>query len=128
MKSVYQSRRGHSLISVLLAVIIIGILSAMTMPAIRGLKNLASDREAIGRAAAINQAQQAYKWRVSSAASLWTAALTDDAKFQLIRDYLPLKDTFTTLAAFEPGGYTYTMGVSLDTQVSISGPNGAIAY
>ncbi|SRR5258708_31449773 len=123
-----KSRRGYTLISVLIAVIIIGILSVLTMPAIRGLRDMTTDRDAIGRAAALNQAQQAYKWRVANASSSWTAATTDDGKFQLIRDYLPLKDSYTTLVSFQPVGYTFSFGSTVDTLVTITGPRGSVSY
>lgn len=102
--------------------IIIGLLAGLAYPAIYGLRQSGMDQQAIGVAQAINQAQQTYNLRVSSAEQNWEAAPDSPSKYQLISSYIPF--AAATLSAYTPSGYTMTLGATLSTKVAITGPTG----
>lgn len=123
-----KSRAGFSLIEVLLVVIITGILVSLTSVAYVGLSGASKEKGAIGQAQAINLAKQSYKFRVSASAANWAGAADDAAKFLLIKDRITGVPNTTSLSTYQPTGYTFALGASLDTAVVITGPSGTVAY
>jgi type II secretory pathway pseudopilin PulG len=117
---------GFTLVETLGVVVLIGLLAAMAGMAVFGLYSAGQDKQAIGAAQAINQAEQIYLVRVSGAATAWSGASSNNAKFALISTYLP--GTPASLTAFEPNGYSITLGATLTTPATITGPNGAVSY
>jgi len=107
-------------------IVLIGILAVLAGMAVFGLYGAGQDKQAIAAAQSINQAEQIYLVRVSGAATAWSNASGDSAKFALISAYLP--GTPSSLTAYEPSGYTFSFGSILNSQVTITGPHGAVAY
>jgi type II secretory pathway pseudopilin PulG len=117
---------GFTLVETLGVTILIGLLAAMAGMAVFGLYSAGQDKQAIGAAQAINQAGQIYLMRVSGAATAWGNAGGNDAKFSLISAYLP--GTPASLETYEPVGYSFTLGSTLSTPVTITGPHGVVDY
>ena len=117
---------GFTLVETLGVVILIGLLAALAGMAVFGLYGAGLDKQAIGAAQAINQAEQIYLVRISGAATAWSGAGSNEAKFSLISAYLP--GTPASLETYEPSGYTFLLGATLSTPVTIAGPHGAVAY
>jgi type II secretory pathway pseudopilin PulG len=111
---------GFTLVETLGVCVLIGLLAAMAGMAVLGLYSAGQDKQAIAAAQAINQAQQIYLLRVSGAATAWNNAGSNDAKFSLISPYLP--GTPASLVAYEPPGYTFSLGENLTDKAAIVGP------
>jgi len=100
------------------AIIIIGIIAALAIPAISGMLSSGKDQQAIGLAQAINQAQQTYKLRVANAATNYSSAADSSARYLLIGSYVPY--SAATLSGYQPSGYTFALSTALDTRVTIT--------
>jgi type II secretory pathway pseudopilin PulG len=125
MQSARQA--GLTIVEAVGMTVILGIMAGLSYPAISGMRQAGLDQQAIGIAQTLNQAQQTYNLRVANAETTWEAAPTSAAKYLLIWQYVPYATT--TFAAYEPAGYTLTLGASLSTKVTISGPtNLPVAY
>jgi type II secretory pathway pseudopilin PulG len=117
---------GFSLVETIGVCILIGVLAAMAGMAVFGLYSAGQDKQAIAAAQAINQAQQIYLVRVSGAATAWSGAGSNDAKFSFISAYLP--GFPASLELYVPSGYSFTLGATLTNPVTIAGPHGAVSY
>lgn len=132
MKMCKQSdRTGFSLIEVLAAVAIIGIITFLALPNIVTLKQDAEVDLAIARSESVNMAIAAYIQANGqpTAISNWSTASTDQAKWRMISPFLAFAPS--DLASFLPSGYTLTMPSSLNplTKSGLQDPNGvAIPY
>jgi type II secretory pathway pseudopilin PulG len=113
----HRAAAGFTLVETLGVCVLIGLLAALAGMAVFGLYSAGQDKQAIAAAQAINQAQQIYLLRVSGAATAWSGAGSDDAKFNLIISYLP--GSPTSLETFEPSGYAFHLGGTLTDQVTI---------
>ncbi len=113
-----RAATGFTLVETLGVCVLIGLLAALAGMAVFGLYSAGQDKQAIAAAQAINQAQQIYLLRVSGAATAWSNAGSDDAKFSLIMSYLP--GTPNSLETFEPSGYIFHLGSTLTNQVTIT--------
>ena len=130
MKTPAPFRRitGFSAVEVIVCVVLIGILGALAIAYMPDAVSGARDKAAVAAAQGINAAQQSYLLRVSGAQTAWTGAANDAARFLLIRQYIPYASAQTE-AQYIPAGYTFVLGASLNTRVSITnGPNGAVTY
>jgi len=107
-------------------ILLVGIMASLASPAITGLRQAGMDQQTIGVAQSLNQAQQTYQLRVANAATNWSNAADSNAKYQLISGYVPY--AADTLADYTPTGYALSLGSTLGTKVSITGPNGALPY
>jgi type II secretory pathway pseudopilin PulG len=114
----HRTAPGFTLVETLGVCVLIGLLAALAGMAVFGLYSAGQDKQAIAAAQAINQAQQIYLLRVSGAATAWSSAGSDDAKFNLIKSYLP--GTPVSLETFEPSGYIFHLGGTLTDQVTIT--------
>lgn len=121
-----QKRSGLTIVEMVGMTVMLGVLAGLAFPAINGLRSAGLDQQAIGIAQAINQAQQTYNLRVSNAAAAWSAATDSESKYELISRYVPF--AASSLAAYEPAGYTLTLGSALNAKVAIDGPNGTVTY
>lgn len=130
LKTLWTSRRpfatgrraGITIVEAVGLTVIIGVLSALSYPAIAGLRQSGLNQQAIAIAQSINQAQQSYNLRVSGAETNWEAAPDSPSKYQLIWQYVPY--AAASLSAYTPSGYTLTLGGTLNTKVTITDPNG----
>ena len=125
------SGRGFSLVEVLAAITIIGIITFLAVPNIVRVKQDSEDNLARARAESLNMARAAYVQSLgtNSAQSNWSAAGNDDARYLLIRPYIAFSETNRTL--YTPNGYTNTLPSTispLTTKVSVAGPGGTVSY
>ena len=99
-----RSRRGFSLVEVLAAVTIIGVITFLAIPNIVRVKQDSEDSLARDRADALNLAAATYFQAVGpdTAASTWSSA-DNNARYQLLAPYLAFAPA--TLADYMPGGY-----------------------
>ncbi|MEM7387522.1 MAG: type II secretion system protein [Verrucomicrobiota bacterium] len=100
-----KNRNGFSLVEVLTAVGIIGIILFLALPNIVKVKEDSEINLAITRAEAFNMSMASYIQTNghTKAANLWAAAADDDARYQLVRPYLAFAPT--TRAQFMPSGF-----------------------
>ena len=122
---------GFSLVEVLAAITIIGIITFLAVPNIVRVKQDSEDNLARARAEAINMAIAAYVQAVgtNAAQTAWTADGNDAARYLRIRTYIAFSET--NLTNFTPSGYTNTLPTNispLTTKVTVTGPSGTISY
>ncbi|MEM6910515.1 MAG: prepilin-type N-terminal cleavage/methylation domain-containing protein [Verrucomicrobiota bacterium] len=106
-------RSGFSLVEVLVAVALIGIITFLAFPNIVAVKEDSEKSLAIARAEAINMAVSSLiqsQGRVQ-ATTAWAAASSDQNKYALINPYLAYAPT--TVTEFMPTGYTLEFPNSL---------------
>ena len=123
--------RGFSLVEVLAAITIIGIITFLAIPNIVRVKQDSEDNLARARAEALNMAIAAYVQAVgtNAAQTAWAAAGSDAAHYSLIRQYIAFSET--NLTGFTPNGYTNTLPSTispLTTKVIVTGPSGTLSY
>jgi type II secretory pathway pseudopilin PulG len=114
----HRAVMGFTLVETLGVCMLLGLLAALAGMAVFGLYSAGQDKQAIAAAQAISQAQQIYLLRVSGAATAWSGAGSDVAKFNLLKSYLP--GTPISLETFEPSGYIFHLGSTLTDQVTIT--------
>ncbi len=105
--------RGFSLVEVLAAVSIIGIIAFLAIPNIVAIKRDSERNLAISRAEALNMAVVSYIQAngKSNVAPGWTA-LNDQQRYSLLIPYLSFAPA--NLAEFIPNGYTATLPGNLN--------------
>lgn len=108
-------RSGFSLIEMLAAVAIIGIISFLALPNLIKARSDSEKNMAIARAEAVNMAMATLvqtRGR-TQAASDWSANSTHDQKYtNLIAPYLSYAET--TRSAYMPNGYTIEFPSAID--------------
>lgn len=122
---------AFSLVEVLAAITIIGIITFLAVPNIVRVKQDGEENLARARAETLNMAISAYVQAVgtNAAQSNWSAAANANARYLLISPYIAFAETNLTL--FSPSGYTNTLPTTispLTTKVTITGPSGAVNY
>lgn len=119
MNSKPKHNTGFSLVEVLAAVGIIGIIAFLAIPNIVAIKEDSERQLAITRAEGVNMGVAAYIQANgrSSAAPAWGTgtAKTVEERYTLIRPYLSFAPT--TLAEFQPAGYVITPPTDLTNLV-----------
>jgi prepilin-type N-terminal cleavage/methylation domain-containing protein len=123
--------RAFSLVEVLAAITIIGVITFLAVPNIVRVKMDSEDNLARARAEAINMAIASYVQAVgtNAAQSSWSAAGSDSARYLLVRQYIAFSES--SLSLFTPGGYTNSLPSTispLTTKVTVTGPSGTISY
>jgi len=117
---------GFSLVEVLAAIAIIGVITFMAIPNIVQIKQDSEDDLARSRAEALNTAIASYVqnrgW--STATNEWASAASANARYGLIQPYLAFSET--NLTSYMPSGYSVTFPAStnlLKLKVTLSGPS-----
>ena len=109
MNTSHQHRKGFSLVEVLAAVGIIGIIAFLALPNIVAIKQNSERNFAISRAETINMAIASYiqaKGR-TTAVTDWATLGTNDKRYAALAPYLAFApDKFTD---YQPGGFTITI-------------------
>src|SRR5262245_38869857 len=103
-----STRDGFSLVEMLAAVAIIGVISFLAIPNLVKMRSDAERNLAIARCESINMAMATYiqvRGR-TQAASDWTGSSTAQAKYSLISPYLAFSET--NLTDYMPNGYSVT--------------------
>lgn len=101
-------RKGFSLIEMLSAVAIIGVISFLAIPNLIKMRSDSERNLAIGRAESINMAMATFiqvRGRTQAAAD-WTGATTAQTKYALVAPYLSFSET--NLTDYIPNGYSVT--------------------
>ena len=119
--------RAFTLVELLCVTVLLGIFGAITVSYVKDSVATGRDRNAVSLANSINSAKKSYELRVSTAATSWSSAADDSARWLLIRDRVSYAES-QTLSQFTPTGYSFGLGSSLSTRVTISGPSGSISY
>ncbi|MEI6070277.1 MAG: type II secretion system protein [Verrucomicrobiae bacterium] len=103
---------AFSLVEVLAAITIIGIVTFLAIPNIVRIKQDGEDNLARARAESLNMAIASYVQVVgtNAAYSAWSN-VSADARYNLIRPYISFSES--TLSAFTPSGYTITPPTSI---------------
>ena len=121
---------GFSLVEILAAIAIIGIITFLAIPNIVRVKEDGEESLAIARVEALNMAMASYIQANGSAAAntAWGNATDDQARYTLLTPYMAFAPA--NLTAYMPGGFSATFSTTLVplTKASLSGPSGQIAY
>lgn len=134
--AVRSGKRGFSLIEVLAAVAIIGIIVFLAIPNIIAVKKDAEDAIAVTNAEALNIAITSFITAngQANAGTMWDAAVVSgdarasaSARYALVKGYLAYAQN--TLDAYEPGGFDYDFG-AITAKVTIyrAGTSTTIPY
>jgi prepilin-type N-terminal cleavage/methylation domain-containing protein len=124
MKLSHSIRRaGFSLVEVLAAVAIIGILVFIAIPNVIQSRRDAEEHFAIGRAEALNSSMSNYIQANGRAnASMAWAGKTNTERYSLVSGYLAYAPN--TIADYQPNGYAFTLPATPDARVLITRDNG----
>ncbi len=121
---------GFSLVEVLAAVALIGIITFLALPNIVRIKQDSEEHLAIARAEALNLAMASYVQAQGQTAAATGWAGADDAaeRYALLAPYLAYAPA--TVADYMPGGYSVALPATLLplTKAALSGPDGSVAY
>lgn len=106
-------KRAFSLVEVLAAVALVGILVFLALPNIVQVKTDSEVHLAVARAEALNLAMASYVQALGStaASSAWTGATTDQDRYTQIAPYLAYAPT--NLTDYMPDGYSVTFNTTL---------------
>lgn len=121
------SKKAFSLVEVLAAVAIIGIIVFLALPNVIQSKQDAEEQMVITRAEALNMSISSFITANgrSNAGTMWTGAATDAAKYLLVKGYMAYAPV--TLGDYQPTGYTFTFN-TLDQKVTVSRSGTVIPY
>jgi prepilin-type N-terminal cleavage/methylation domain-containing protein len=122
-----RSNRAFSLVEVLAAVAIIGIIVFLALPNVIQAKRDTEEQMVVTRAEALNIAISSYVTANgrSNAGTNWAAATTDGAKYVLLKPYLAYAPN--TLSEWQPSGYTFEF-TSLEAKVTAKRGTDVIFY
>jgi prepilin-type N-terminal cleavage/methylation domain-containing protein len=126
----HSVRRAFSLVEVLAAVALIGVITFLALPNIVRIKTDSEESLAISRAEAVNLSMASYlQARGTTAATTgWSGAGTAAARYALLAPYLAYAPTVFT--DYMPGGYSITLPSTLLplAKVALTGPGGSVSY
>jgi prepilin-type N-terminal cleavage/methylation domain-containing protein len=119
---------GFSLVEVLVAVALIGVLVFLALPNIVQVKSDSETHLAIARAEALNMSMASFVQAqgTATATTAWTG--NDEAKYTLVKPYLAFAPA--TLALYTPGGFglTFPASVAPLTKVTLTKGGTALSY
>jgi prepilin-type N-terminal cleavage/methylation domain-containing protein len=125
-----KDRRAFSLVEVLAAVAIIGVITFLALPNIITVKSDAENNLAIARAEAVNIALVNFiqSYGRTNATSTWASQTSDQARYTLLASYLAFAPA--NVGSYMPSGYSMTLPSSITTisKVPLGGPSGTIHY
>ena len=125
-----KSLLAFSLVEVLAAVALIGIITFLALPNIVRIKTDSEESLAISRAEAINLSMASYLQAHGQidAATGWAGATSANARYALLAPYLAYAPS--AFADYMPGGYSITLPTALLplSKVPLTGPSGSITY
>lgn len=125
-----KTRLAFSLVEVLAAVALIGVITFLALPNIVRIKQDSEESLAISRAEALNLSMASYIQAHGQANAItgWSAAASNTARYGLVAPYLAFAPSF---ADYMPGGYSVSFPTSLVpplSKVTVTGPGGGITY
>lgn len=124
------TKRAFSLVEVLAAVAIIGVITFLALPNIITVKQDSETNLAIARAEAVNVGLvnfiQAYGR--SNATDTWAAQTSPQARYALLASYLAFAPALKE--DYMPSGYAITLPTTINTisKIALTGPGGTITY
>lgn len=125
-----KSRMAFSLVEVLAAIAIIGIITFLAIPGIVRVKEDSERTLAIARAEALNMAMASYLQVHGApvATANWDDTTSNAERYTLVRPYLAFAPA--DVANYLPTGYTATLPVDLLPlqKAALAGPEGSITY
>jgi prepilin-type N-terminal cleavage/methylation domain-containing protein len=124
-----KSSRAFSLVEMLAAVAIIGVITFLALPNLVQMRSDAEQNLAIARCESINMAMATYiqVFGRTTADTNYNAASTAQAKYALISPYLSFSET--NLTDYIPNGYTVTFnGIDPLKKVTLSVGSTVIPY
>jgi prepilin-type N-terminal cleavage/methylation domain-containing protein len=125
------SRRAFSMVELLAAVAIMGIIAFMAIPSVTKMRSDGERNLAISRVESLNIAMASFVQAEgrSRAENQWQSAAGNTAKYALLRPYLAFAED--TLSRFMPSGYNVNFGTSVVAlqKTTLTGPgNVTIRY
>ncbi len=120
MKSSTLPKSAFSLVEVLAAITIIGIITFLAIPNIVQIKQDGEDNLARARAESLNMAMASLiqaNGRVT-AVSQWSGASTDAARFALLTPYIAFAET--NFATYMPAGYSVAFPASISPPTKVT--------
>ena len=125
-----RSSSAFSLVEVLAAVALIGIITFLALPNIVQIKQDSEESLAISRAEALNLSMASFVQArgQTAASSLWTSTAAASRYGTLLAPYLAYApSSFTN---YMPNGYTATLPTAVLplSKVALTGPSGTISY
>ena len=125
-----QIRKAFSLVEVLAAVAILGIMAFLALPNIVTMKTDSEENLAIARAEAINMGVASFIQASGRSASAtgWAATANNQAKYDLVTPYLAFAPA--SFGDYMPSTYTVNLPASLVTlsKAGLVGPTGTMNY
>jgi prepilin-type N-terminal cleavage/methylation domain-containing protein len=103
-----RSRRGFTLVEVLLVLLVLGLVASMLTGGFSGLLPLGRETVAVTKAREINGARRTYALIVPDAATQWAAATADADKVTLLINAKLLNGTAADHLTL-PGDYTLSL-------------------
>ncbi|MFV1995289.1 MAG: type II secretion system protein [Verrucomicrobiales bacterium] len=130
MKTIQSKTGGFSLVEVLAAVAILGIMAFLAIPNIVTMKSDAETNLSIARAEAVNMGMASYIQANgrSAAISGWGSAANDQARYGLVTPYLAFAPL--NFSEYMPSTYSLNLPTNITTlsKVGLGGPAGTINY
>lgn len=121
---------AFSLVEVLAAVAIIGVITFLALPNIIAVKQDSETNLAISRAEAMNLALVSYiqSYGRTNATNNWEAQPSDQMRYALLASYLAFAPA--QISDYMPSGYSISLPVHIETlsKMPLSGPGGTIFY
>lgn len=126
-----SSTTAFSMVELLAAVAIMGIIAFMAIPSVTKMRSDGERNLAISRVESLNIAMASFVQAEgrSRAENQWQSATSNTAKYTLLRPYLAFAED--TLTRFMPSGYTINFGLSVVAlqKTTLTGPgNVTIRY
>jgi prepilin-type N-terminal cleavage/methylation domain-containing protein len=125
-----HKQRAFSLVEVLAAVAIIGVITFLALPNIIAVKQDSETNLAISRAEAMNLALVSYiqSYGRTNATSNWEDQASDQMRYALLASYLAFAPA--QVSDYMPSGYAISLPVRIETlsKIPLSGPEGTIFY
>ena len=126
-----RRRAGFSLVELLAAVTIIGVIAFMAIPSVSRMREDSERNLAIARVESLNTSMATFiqvNGRTNAETAWLAAGTNDEAKYTLLRPYLAFAET--TLARFMPEGYVarFQGSILTLTKTRLTDPNNAEVY
>lgn len=122
--------RAFSLVEVLVAAALIGVIVFLALPNIVRIKDDSETHLAIARAEALNMSMASFiqAQGITAAGTSWGNAADDEARYALVKPYLAFAPA--GLTNYTPGGYGLAFPASISplTKVTLTKGGGAVSY
>ncbi len=124
------TKRAFSLVEVLAAVSIIGVITFLAIPNIVAVKQDSEENLAIARAEAVNMAMASYIQALgrTNAITQWATKNTQQLRYEALASFLAFAPS--AKEDYMPTNYDVDIPASLATlsKVALTGPSGSITY